>query len=95
MLQIAALVWDDWNVGHIARHAVTPSEVEEACVGEVVAWPTYKGRLLAIGRTTQGRDLAIVLEPTEAVHAYYVITARPASRRERTAYGDQLENIKP
>jgi len=25
------LVWDVWNVGHIARHRVDPEEVEEVC----------------------------------------------------------------
>lgn len=87
-------MWDDWNVDHIARHAVTPDEVEEACAAELVAWPTYQDRFLAVGETAQGRVLTVVLEPTSEAGTYYVITARPASRRERQAYRDQQEDIK-
>ena len=28
---INALIWDEWNKEHIARHGVTPEEVEEVC----------------------------------------------------------------
>jgi hypothetical protein len=27
------LIWDDWNIEHIATHDVTDREVEEACEG--------------------------------------------------------------
>ena len=35
-LTISELLWDDWNEAHIARHHITPEEVEEICFGE--AW---------------------------------------------------------
>jgi len=31
MLFIRALLWDDWNEEHIARHGVEREEVEEVC----------------------------------------------------------------
>lgn len=92
MLEIESLVWDDWNVEHIARHDVTPEEVEDACASEILAWPTYRGRFLAIGKTAQDRVLTVVLEPWLEERTYYVITARPASRRERHAYRHQHED---
>ena len=33
MIVIRRLVWDTWNIVHIARHDVVPDEVEEVCHG--------------------------------------------------------------
>ena len=30
-MRIDELLWDDWNIEHIAGHGVEPDEVEEAC----------------------------------------------------------------
>ena len=86
MLFIRRLIWDAGNVAHIARHDVSQEEVEEVCEGEFIHRETYKGRLLIIGPTQTGRILAIVLAP-EGEDVYYVVTARPADRRERRDYG--------
>jgi len=32
-VRIDELIWDDWNVEHIAGHDVEPEEVEEVCFG--------------------------------------------------------------
>jgi len=31
MIYIRELLWTDWNIEHIARHNVSPDEVEEVC----------------------------------------------------------------
>ncbi len=85
MIEIARLIWDEQNVAHIARHTVTPTEVEEVCAGEVVTVPTYDERLIVIGGTGAGRMLSIILAP-KGDDRYYPVTARPASRKERTIY---------
>jgi hypothetical protein len=87
MLVIRRLVWDSWNVAHIARHEVTPEEVEEVCHSEPVVQIGKKGRSLVFGPALSGRMLAVVLDlepPEEGV--YYPVTARSASRRERAIY---------
>ncbi len=86
MLSIRRLIWDPGNVAHIARHRVIPGEVEEVCYGEPVVQAGKHGRLLAFGLTQSGRMLTVVLGSTETTHDYYVVTARPASRRERQIY---------
>ena len=48
MIVIRRLIWDSWNITHIARHDVTPDEVEDVCHGEYMASQSYKGRMLAI-----------------------------------------------
>ena len=86
MLSIVRLVWDEWNVRHIARHNIVPDEVEEVCHGDPYPEKGKKGRLRLTGPTTSGRMLVVVLDPGEEPGAYYPVTARPASRKERRAY---------
>ena len=69
VLFIRRLIWDTWNVAHIARHEVTPDEVEEVCHGNFVARQTYRGRLILIRPTHSGRLLALVVGPAEPLGA--------------------------
>lgn len=84
------LLWDGWNVAHIARHGITRQEVEEVCEGPSMVVPAHRGRLILIGPTGPGRMLAVVLEQ-ETGPFFYCVTARPASRRERREYREHLE----
>ena len=69
---------------------MTPHEVEEVCSGRFVARYSYAGRVMLIGPTLEDRVLAVVLEPI-GEGAHYVITARPASRRERRLRLEELQ----
>ena len=90
------LRWNPNNVGHILWHEVRTNEVQEVVGGDPVARPTYGGRIAITGLTAAGRPLTVVLEPADIGDDsfYYVVTARPASRRERARYraekGDQV-----
>ncbi len=86
MLSIRRLGWDPWNVAHIARDRVAPEEVEEVCIRHPVTSVTYAGRLRVIGPTRAGRVLTAILAPDDEPGVYYVVTARPASRKERRRY---------
>ena len=85
MIFIRRLIWDAWNVGHIARHRVDPEEVEAVCQGDPLVQRSYRRRLVLIGPTATGRMLAVILAP-EGRGVYYPVTARPASLRERGLY---------
>jgi uncharacterized protein len=89
MITIRFLIWDPWNVSHIARHQVTPEEVEEVCHSAPVTSQTYKGRIRVISRTRRRRILTVILAPTAEQGVYYPVTARPADRRERRNYEEQ------
>ena len=78
MLIVHQLVWDAWNIDHIARHQVTQGEVEEACHRSPIVLESYASRLLLIGPTVAQR----VLEPLGS-DVYYVVTA---SHKERQLY---------
>lgn len=88
MSAIGRLVWDPGNIAHIARHQVTPREVEEACHGEHILRMAYGGRIMVIGPTNAGDMIAVVLEPV-GDDAHFAITARPASRKERRLYREE------
>lgn len=75
------LVWDEWNVKHIAKHNVTKVEVEEIFVRTVRVKKSYKGRLIVFGKTREKRLLTVILEKEE--RGYYVLSSRAASRKER------------
>jgi uncharacterized DUF497 family protein len=89
MLFVRRLIWDTWNIAHIARHDVIPDEVEEVCHGQPVTSETYKGRIRVVGPTQARRMLTVILAPTDQQGVYYPITARPADRKERRSYEQQ------
>ena len=80
-----ALTWDERNTTHIKRHDVVPDEVEEVCNGRFIVLEGYAGRFIIVGLTLTDRMLSVVLAPMYQ-QRYYVVTARPASRRERHLY---------
>ncbi len=88
MVFVRRLRWDPGNVAHIARHQVSPDEVEQVCHGEHIEHVASAGRVMLLGISGAGRMLAVVLE-AESGGVYYPLTARPASRKERRLYQHQ------
>lgn len=85
MISIDKLIWNDWNIVHIAKHNVTPDEVEQVCHSKYVTFETYKRRIALIGPTETGHMIFIILAPKEE-GVYYPVTARVADRKERAYY---------
>ncbi len=93
LLTLRRLVWDDWNLEHIARPGVTRDDVEAVCHHDPVLYrENYKERLVLLGRTQEGRVLAVVLGPVPNAPdgTYEPFTARPADRTDRRDY-DRLK----
>jgi uncharacterized DUF497 family protein len=86
MITINKLLWDEWNVAHIARHDVSQIEVEEVCHSDPIVEQGKKGRLLIIGYSLNKRILSIILDPEDQKDVYYPVTARTASKKERKIY---------
>ncbi|MCI2437242.1 BrnT family toxin [Candidatus Acetothermia bacterium] len=84
---VTSLAWDDENVEHIARHRVSPAEVEQVCFAaeKVVLRAERAGRYVILGRTEAGRYLTVVVT-TPRQGRVRVITARDMSDRERRRY---------
>jgi uncharacterized DUF497 family protein len=85
MITVRRLIWDGFNVPHIARHNVMPDEVEQACHSDHIVREAYGGRLLLVGPTEDERLLAVILAP-RGHDVYYLVTAYTASQRMRRIY---------
>jgi len=80
--------WDAANTHHIARHAVTPEECEEAYRNGplVIDRQEREGELrrLCLGETNAGRLLTLVV--TERQGKIRFVTAHPMHEKQREIY---------
>ena len=88
-MQIGEFLWPEDRVAHIARHGVTPDEVEEVCFGRAFvqraksqgSHPVY----YVLGQTVAGRYVfCVVIQFPDG--RGYPITARPMTDKERRRY---------
>lgn len=88
---ITQLIWDDWNIDHIARHDVAPEEVELSFSDpDAIFLQAKQGRVMILGRANK-RLITTVLNAQEIRGLYYVITARDMSKKERAFYRSRKE----
>ena len=90
-MRITEILWTELDVAHLARHGVTPEEVEEILAAGPV-WrrgrthpQTKRKSLYALGQTEAGRYLFIVLSPRELGRARCV-TAMEMDEKARRYY---------
>lgn len=86
---IRQFIWPEDRIDHIARHGVTPEEVEEVCFGRSLVQraksqgdnPLY----YVLGQTDAGRYLfcVVILFPDGNG---YPVTSRPMTEREKRRY---------
>ena len=88
-MRIHEFVWPQDRIDHIARHGVTPQEVEQACFGSPPVQraisqgenPVY----YSLGQTNEGRYLfAVVIQFPDGKG--YPVTARPMTDKEKRRY---------
>jgi uncharacterized protein len=77
--------WTDDSERHIARHEVTPEEVEQSTNRPFYTMPGRDGTTLLFGQTYAGRYLLVVLAQADDGRRY-VITARSMTVSERHVY---------
>jgi uncharacterized protein len=86
MLTIRRLLWDTWNISHIARHGVIPDEVEYVCQhNPLVIRGKIRKRVVLVGETEEKRLLGVVLE-NHGAGTYYPLTAYDALEADRVLY---------
>ena len=86
-MKIENITWDEDAANHIARHAVSPEEVEEVLFNDSDLPRIMRGkenRYLAYGKTSAGRFLLVVL--IIANRKTRIITARDMTDREKKFY---------
>ena len=91
--KIEGFDWDNANVGHILRHAVTPFEVEEVTGGDHVVIPAKtverERRWKPFGKTASGRYLVVVF--TIRRKLFRTVTAYEMNAPERSKYAPQID----
>ncbi len=88
MKTVSSIKWTEESVAHIARHAVNPAEVEEACFNEEEAPYIRSGRdnlHYVFGRTYAGRFLFIVAKFIRRGEVK-VVTAREMNAWEKSYF---------
>ena len=79
------LHWTDDSERHIARHRVTPEEVEQSTNRPFYTMTGRGGTTLLFGQTYAGRFLLVVLAQASDGR-WYVITDRTMTVSERNIY---------
>ena len=93
-MRIVRLIWAEDRIEHIARHAVTPAEVEEVCFGRSLVLrarsqgenPVY----YCLGQTAAGRYLFCVV--IEFPRWQWVSGRRPADDDQRRTPVSKMES---
>ena len=88
-MRIGEFVWAEDRIDHIARHNVTPKEVEEVCFSRSLVLraksegenPVY----YVLGQTLSGRYLfCVVIQFPDSKG--YPVTARPMTKKEKRRF---------
>jgi uncharacterized DUF497 family protein len=88
-MKIHEFVWPEDRIHHIARHRITPEEVEEVCFGQAfIRRAKSKGKnpvYYILGQTDAGRYLfCVVIQFPDSKG--YPVTARPMTDKEKLRY---------
>lgn len=86
MIRISQILWDVDSIYHIAKHDVTPEEVEEAVFdGHILILKAKGKRYVLLSRTSSGRHLTVVVA-FKFKGRVRIITARDMTTKERQYY---------
>jgi uncharacterized DUF497 family protein len=84
-MQMLDFDWDEVNVGHLARHQISPTEAEQVVINRPVDLESElrngEDRVPHIGETDAGRILVVVT--TMRGKKVRVVTAWPANKNYR------------
>jgi len=86
MIRISQILWDADSIFHIARHNISPEEVEEAVFeGNPIILKGREKRYIILSQCSSGRQLTIVVA-FKLKGRVRVITARDMNTKERKYY---------
>lgn len=87
------LIIEEDRPEHIARHNVIVEEVNEVISAKHVFIKGREDKWLLIGKTKNNRMLTIVIGERKKKGVFGLVTARPASREERSFYQEFTTQI--
>jgi len=86
-MKIQNITWDQETVDHIARHAVSPEEVEQVLFNDEdvpIIMRSRENKYLTYGETDSGRFLFIVW--VSKYRKTRIVTARNMTKKEKQFY---------
>lgn len=86
-MKIQNITWDQETVDHIARHAVSPEEVEQVLFNDIdvpIIMRSRENKYLTYGETDSGRFLFIVW--LSKYRKTRIVTARDMTKKEKQFY---------
>jgi len=92
-VEVRALIWDEQNEEHIAKHGVTPREVNQMVENPHIFVRNRRhrrGQLLMIGSTHGGRVLTVALAKAKSKDAWRPTTAYGATDAQKRLLEQQL-----
>ncbi|MBI4653568.1 MAG: BrnT family toxin [Nitrospirae bacterium] len=85
-MKVSQILWDEETVFHIAKHGISPVEVEEVVFGDnPLILKGREGKYIVLSKTLSGRYLTVVIAFKLKGRAK-VITARDMDEKERKYY---------
>lgn len=81
-MKIRSFEWNEANIEHIARHGVTPEEVEEACDNRPLILKGRSGTYLIYSQSDAGRFI-LTIANYRGNGTIRVITARDMTENEK------------
>lgn len=91
-IKVRKIIWEEWNIEHIKKHNVVPSEVAEVGRSLIYHQKTRKERYIAIGRS--GTRIITLILSRKATGSYYLVTARDSNKKERRKAYDKEKRKK-
>jgi len=88
-VRIDDLQWDEKNAEHIARHGVSPEEVEDVCYGFHVSQKEKRNRYVLGGKTINGKYLDVIIEKISE-YTFRPITAFEMSENYKSRFKRRL-----
>ena len=85
-MKISQILWDADSIYHIAKHNVTPEEIEGAVFeGNSIVLKAKEKRYIVLSQTISGKYLTIVIA-FKLKGRVQIITARDMDEKERKFY---------
>jgi len=88
-MRVLELEWDDRNEDEVARHRITPEEVEQVMHNDPAFFKNKRGRaasIVMIGPTNGGRCLFVPLARTRTSYLWRPVTAFDAEPEDHERY---------
>lgn len=92
-IRIDCLIVEEDRPAHIAKHNVTITEVLDVISRDYVYIQAKHGRWQLIGKTKNNRFITIIVGKRSGKNKYGLVTARPASREEKSFYKEFIAQL--